>query len=135
MRQKKYFPWRIVRFLPVRPAHLNKANNNEKLLINEMSSTSFVSYLDWVVTVAFYTALHYVDACLARYAIHPVTHGGRHGRNAEVSRRLRTVSAKYQTLYNKCRYARYVPLSERNLRPIEVVRLVSWVINDFKTLP
>lgn len=124
-----------MRCLPVRPDHLSKARNNEKLLINEMSSSSYVSYLDWVVTVTFYTALHYVDACLARYAIHPTTHRGRNGRNSEVSRRLRTVSVKYLILYNKSRYARYFPNSERTLKPSEVVRLVSWVINDFKTLP
>lgn len=121
--------------MPTRPNHLSKAKNNEKMLVNEMSSSSYVSYLDWVVTVAFYTALHYVDACLARYAIHPTSHKGRNGRNSEVSRNLRSVSAKYLILYGRSRYARYVPLSERNFKPSEVIRLVSWVMNDFKTLP
>jgi len=123
--------------MPIRSDHLSKARNNEKLLVNEMSSSEYVSYLDWVVTVAFYTALHYVDACLARYAIHPNSHQGRNGRNSEVSRNrnLRRVATKYLILYGRSRYSRYIPFSERNIKPSEVIRLVSWVMNDFKTLP
>lgn len=121
--------------MPDRTSHLEKARNNENLLTSEMSSSKYANYYDWVVTVTFYTALHYVDANLARYGIHPRCHEGKNGRNAFVSRRLRTVSSKYLTLYTRSRYARYIPYSERHINASEVKELLGWVLTYFKTLP
>lgn len=40
-------------------AHLRQAQHNEGLLSELMAS---LSYKDWLVTVAFYSAIHYVEA-------------------------------------------------------------------------
>ena len=40
-------------------AHLHQAQHNEGLLSELMAS---LSYKDWLVTVAFYSAIHYVEA-------------------------------------------------------------------------
>lgn len=120
--------------MPNRSSHLSKARHNEKLLISKMASSEYSNYKDWVATVAFYTALHYVDANLARYDIHPTSHRGRMGRNAAVSHHLRKVASKYLTLYARSRYARYVPYSERNLKSRDITKLVDWILKHFKTI-
>jgi len=48
--------------MPNEQSHLDLAKRNETFLQSINSST----FPDWVVTVAFYAALHYIDAFLAR---------------------------------------------------------------------
>jgi len=45
--------------VPSYQAHLHQAQHNEGLLSELMAS---LSYKDWLVTVAFYSAIHYVEA-------------------------------------------------------------------------
>ena len=45
--------------MPSYQAHLYQAQHNEGLLSELMAS---LSYKDWLVTVAFYSAIHYVEA-------------------------------------------------------------------------
>lgn len=45
--------------MPSYQAHLHQAQHNEGLLSELMAS---LSYKDWLITVAFYSAIHYVEA-------------------------------------------------------------------------
>ena len=45
--------------MPSYQAHLYQAEHNEGLLSELMAS---LSYKDWLITVAFYSAIHYVEA-------------------------------------------------------------------------
>lgn len=45
--------------MPSYQAHLSQAQHNERLLTELKAS---LSYKDWLVTVAFYTAIHYIEA-------------------------------------------------------------------------
>ena len=50
------------RQVPSYQAHLYQAQHNEGLLSELMAS---LSYKDWLVTVAFYSAIHYVEAAFS----------------------------------------------------------------------
>lgn len=104
-----------------RPAHIRKAQHNESFLNRELLPKK--GFNDWKIVAIFYTAVHYVDAGLARMKIHPLGHTGSDGRNTYVSVHFRGISGKYQTLYNRSRYARYTPDSENQIRADEVQRL------------
>ena len=45
--------------MPSYQAHLSQAQHNERLLTELKAS---LAYKDWLVTVAFYTAIHYIEA-------------------------------------------------------------------------
>lgn len=64
------------------------------------------AYSDWAATALFYSALHYIDAFLARFEIDP---GGHDDRDTEVANRkeLRPLAKQYFRLKNRSRNARY----------------------------
>lgn len=61
---------------------------------------------DWVVITAFYQALHWVDAFLAKTQRHPTNHVER---NNEVKNDvdLKAIKRNYRRLYRASRFARY----------------------------
>lgn len=98
--------------------HLAKARRNERFLeaINEVQPP----YHEWVVVVAFYAAVHYVDAFFALRDTHPETHtlpqrsqigAGQQpmplARNYLVSILLSPIQHKYSWLYDMSIQARY----------------------------
>jgi len=115
-----------------KPAHLRKAQHNEKFLqfVQRNDSISTPVFPDWMVTVAFYVALHYVDAKLAELVgCHPVDHTER---NRLVAVNLRSVSPNYMFLKNRSEYARYFADSERTISASEVQRCVNLALTKFK---
>ncbi len=80
---------------------------------------------DWQITVAFYTALHAVNAALAKLHLQAVEH---HARNRLVKENefFAPIRQKYLTLYRLSRFTRYDPrpdewLPERYLTAQHVV--------------
>jgi uncharacterized protein (UPF0332 family) len=115
-----------------RPEHIRKAQHNDVFLKNELLAMN--DYNDWKVVVIFYSAVHYVDAALAVLNIHPIRHEGNDGRNAYVSVHFRKISRKYQTLYNRSRFARYTPDSENQINSNDVDELMNKYLAPLKTL-
>lgn len=88
--------------MPLDAAYVARADRNRAHLDEfDIDSTP---YLDWVVTVAFYTALRLVDAYFAPRC--PTDHPER---NQWVSAdpRTRPIFAEYRELYQQSREARY----------------------------
>jgi uncharacterized protein (UPF0332 family) len=88
--------------LSLKPEHISKAERNEKFA----QTVAQTAYLDWAVTITFYSALHYVDAILAVSGVHPDSHtqrGDAIGTNAT----LRTVRPEYRILETLSQNARY----------------------------
>lgn len=56
--------------MPSNNQHLAQAAHNEGLLAYLRQQAQHIEYGDWYVTVAFYTAVHYIEALL--YSIKPV---------------------------------------------------------------
>ena len=114
-----------------RPSHIRKAQHNLSL-VNKCNTIN--GFNDWKITILFYACLHFVDARLAKMRIHPSSHDGRDGRNTYVSAQLRPVSGKYQTLYNRSRFARYDPDSEKHISDNEIDTIVKNYIPLFRQL-
>ena len=90
--------------MPDQQKHLAQAQHNEELY-HHLSGTT-PRFIDWQITALFYAALHYVDAYLARFSIHPSSHEERSmwmGRESI----LKTIYTAYRDLQNRSRDARY----------------------------
>jgi hypothetical protein len=109
-------------------SHIDQWKHNRAFL-----ATIAPAYPDWLVTVAFYVALHAVDALLAHDKVSGVTsHDGRN-RTLMNTNRYAQIWKHYQTLYDLSRTVRYlaapakwIPADQvdaqvlrRNLYPIE----------------
>lgn len=83
--------------------HVQKADWNRNFLSSSLWSL-VDRYPDWVSTVAFYSALHYVDAIFARHGLHFEHH---QERNTQVSMLFQEIENEYLNLYDLSRNSRY----------------------------
>jgi len=104
--------------LPSKEEHLKQANKNERFYVTfELDDTEF---LDWAVTVLFYSILHYVDAFLAdRMGYDPPDHYRRTSCCEKIPE-LRQIYNQYMRLKDQSEKARYwlrqfTPASVRQL--------------------
>jgi hypothetical protein len=90
--------------MPSERVHISQATGNAKLL--KALRQSPVEHPDWVITVAFYTVLHLVEAYFARHRQfrHCRSHDARLSR---VAGELQAIDAQYVRLYWASRRARY----------------------------
>lgn len=88
--------------------HLDKADRNRDFVKRYLLSL-LAKYPDWVSIVAFYSALHYVDAFLADRSLHWEHHSER---NRDVSSLMREIEVEYLNLYDLGRKSRYGSISE-----------------------
>ncbi|MEM2970899.1 MAG: hypothetical protein QW270_00540 [Candidatus Bathyarchaeia archaeon] len=114
-------------------AHLRKAEHNKNFLnmIQKNDAGPSFIYPDWMITVSFYIALHYVDAKLASLSpsLHPRNHPERH---TFVSIYLPPdVAEDYLFLESKSKLARYIPDSERRISSNIVKKCVNLALNRF----
>lgn len=91
--------------MPSENAHLGQAEHNLALY----DGLDRKKYSDWASTVLFYSALHYVDAYLARnLGVHPNGHADRDKYiNTVVA--LKAARNDYRELKDYCHNARYAP--------------------------
>lgn len=88
--------------MPSRERHLSQANGNERFLGTfDLKQTP---YPDWAITVAFYAAVHWVEAYFAEQNQHFDYHPHR---NTRVGVDLPGIAANYMLLYSESRVARY----------------------------
>jgi hypothetical protein len=113
-------------------AHKRKAAHNEAFLtkVQRIDAGPNFTYPDWLITVAFYVALHQVDSKLASLSppLHPANHGER---NTFVSKELPTVANDYLFLRSKSEYARYFPDSEKRISSDMVNKCVNLALTKF----
>ncbi len=91
--------------MPSKLDHLAQARHNREVLQQLQRSGS--TFSDWQITVAFYVALHRVDAHLASYREHPKSHEDR----IRIIRGMRqfkgAIYNSYRELEDLSRQARY----------------------------
>lgn len=88
--------------MPSQSAHLIQASHNKNLL--EDFDLLHTEFIDWVVTVLFYSAVHYVEAFLAEISIHCTNHPYR---ERQVSNLLPDIYDSYNDLKNDSIESRY----------------------------
>ena len=85
--------------------HEWQAKHNAQLLAEPILVPKDTAYPDWVITIAFYKALHLVDMTLAAHGIIDI---GNHDQRKEYIRKhLRGSFGNYQALEELSRKARY----------------------------
>ena len=97
--------------------HVRRAERN--LAFYNSFALDTTPYRDWAVTALFYSALHYVDARLDAFNIHPDNHPERGQAVGEkLSRRL---YRSYRELQEKSEDARYrlIDLDSKSIRDLE----------------
>lgn len=95
--------------MPGKVAHESQACHNENLVSESLFNVRSTPYPDWVVTIAFYSALHMVDAELASLG-HPDIDGHDQRRKLikeHLSSGRKNIRSLFETLYSDCRRARY----------------------------
>jgi hypothetical protein len=126
--------WLNASTMPETHEHLQQAQHNQAL-IQQLSGTP---YQDWVVTVAFYTAAHLIEAWLATKNLHPLGHVVRlqyirdwWGREPA----LQSVFRPYRELQTQSEKARYqcLPFSENDVRNL-ILPLVTEVESEILPL-
>ncbi|MCI0640660.1 MAG: hypothetical protein L0Y70_16420 [Gemmataceae bacterium] len=93
--------------MPSQAAHLELAQRNQ-FLINHLVK-DIDHFADWVTTVAFYRALHLVEAVFA--ADSNIKHGGDHGNRLHLlktNRKYLAIYKAYQPLWSASVVARYL---------------------------
>ncbi len=90
--------------MPSEQDHTRQARHNREFLSTfDRDSTP---YLDWMVTVVFYTALHVIERYLARKGLHPADHTARDAYLRRV-RGLKPIWSDYRRLKDESIRARY----------------------------
>ena len=119
--------------MPTTQLHLDKQSRTELARSDLEQSQNSPQHADWIVTIAFYRALHAVDSYFAKLKIHPKGH---RERSQHVQDHLKRIHERYLALYRASITARY----EENTyldKPQQVITLVndSLVIEEhIKTL-
>ncbi len=91
--------------MPDALSHLRQAQHNRDLITTlDPSSTRF---LDWIVTAAFYVALHRIEAWFAGKGFHFETHTQRDDWLGKTRELRRVVWPRYKELEFQSRQARY----------------------------
>ncbi len=107
--------------MPSTQEHIAKQHNTHLALSELQESQNSLKHADWIVTLAFYRALHAVDSYLAGLEIHPKGHPER---NQCVRTRLSGIYLQYFALYRASRKARYEAYTYQD-RPEDVATLVN----------
>ena len=107
--------------MPETQAHQNKQSRTHLALSDLQQSRNSPHHADWIVTLAFYKALHAVDSYLVKLQIHP---RGHLERNRHVRELLDEIFMQYDALYNASRVARYEAVTYQD-DPEDVMMLVS----------
>lgn len=91
--------------MPTAQAHLRQVQHNRGLLTALDPGTT--PYLDWIVTIAFYAALHRIEAWFADKGLHLQDHAQRDDWLGRTKELRRNVWPRYKELEFQSRQARY----------------------------
>lgn len=92
--------------MPGYKEHYYQYMKNKELVSEKIFSLDDTKYLDWVITILFYAALHLVEMELTKNNVHSEDHVKRNNAVATVSR-FKSIRSAYDVLYRESRKARY----------------------------
>lgn len=118
--------------MPDKHVHQSKQLIAQRSLSYLQAAEISSQHADWIVTLAFYKALHAVDSYLADFDIHPRRHGGNDGRNVSVKKRLQDIYEQYAALYEASQNARYEDFTyENEPQEVDILLDMSMQIVDY----
>jgi len=98
--------------MPSLQAHLRLAQKNRDLLDRLLPEIS--QFSEWITTIAFYRAIHLVEAMFAIEGIHHFTHEQRESRMGQNPRKYGMLYRNYHILSTASKHARYLGTSVRD---------------------
>lgn len=108
--------------MPTKRVHQDKQRIAQRALSHLQASQKSFHHADWIVTLAFYKALHAVDSYLAnKCKIYPYNH---QDRSVHVQKHLSNIYGDYTALYSASLRARYKDYTYQN-NPQEVTNLLN----------
>ena len=111
--------------MPTQQQHWAQAQHNEDFVHSFDLQTT--PYLDWVVTGAYYAALHYIESYLALQGRHPRSDRYRDEMFQQLSD-LRPIYADFRTLRDYSRGARY------DIQKFSVTEVESLIRNELNAI-
>ena len=122
--------------MPTAQVHINKQNRTQIALSDLQQSQNKLQHGDWIVTLAFYKALHAVDSYFAKKGIDPRRHNKSHPeRDEQVKKYLGNIHTKYEALYTASIMARYKSYIHNPQDVTKLVNHASDIEKYIKTLP
>lgn len=91
--------------MPSAEAHLTQYNSNRQVLSELMNLDSQPN--DWVITVAFYSALHIVGKAIAENIGQEFQSHQTRNKFIETNKMFESIAAEYIAMYTESRRARY----------------------------
>jgi hypothetical protein len=113
------------RITPQAEKHLAAGDRNRELALFTLRDCATWGFdplpYEWIITMAFYAALHYVDAYLTEHAGgSPSDHTSRDKTMDQVTA-LRVIAFEYRQLYSRSITARYSPMAAVKRGTVEAV--------------
>ena len=122
--------------MPTEQVHINKQNRTQVALCDLRQSQNSPQHGDWIVTLAFYKALHAVDSYFAKQGIDRGRHDKSHPeRDGQVKDYLGSIHGKYSTLYTASIMARYKSYTHNPQDVTKLVNHASDIETYIQTLP
>ncbi|MDD2443598.1 MAG: hypothetical protein PHS52_03750 [Desulfotomaculaceae bacterium] len=92
--------------MPTEAKHLSQYSKNKELLSLREFNITTTKYLDWVITIVFYSAIHLVEKELAKMCYHSKSH---EKREIAITKHhcLKMIHTEYHSLYMASIKARY----------------------------
>ena len=112
--------------MPTKQEHIDKQSWIQVTLSDLEQSQNKSQHADWIVTIAFYKALHAVDSYFAKQGIDGKGHNKKNHRirNQQVQNHLGRIYTRYYALYRASRRARYDAYTYQ-VNPQRVTKLVN----------
>ena len=113
--------------MPTAQVHTDKQKRTQVALSDLQQSQNKPQHGDWIVTLAFYKALHAVDFYFAKKGIDHGSHDKSHWeRDEQVQDYLSSIHGKYSVLYNASIMARYKDYTHNSQ---DVTKLVNYSLS------
>ena len=124
-----------IAYMPTMEVHQDKQNRTQLALSDLQQSQNRPQHGDWIVTLAFYKALHVVDSYFAKQGIDRTGHDKRHKqRKKQVQDHLGCIHGKYSALYEASIQARYEAYTHDSQEVATLVDHSVFIEEHIKTL-
>lgn len=109
--------------MPDTSRHLDQYNHNKKFLTSTELDKDSSTFPDWVITVAFYSAVHLIEKELANIPFHSPNHKNRDEVIVKIPK-LKQIATQYATLEMQSKKARYECIVLKNKHASDAIELL-----------
>lgn len=119
--------------MPTDAQHMKKYKDNKSLLNSSEMNIETTKYHDWVVTVAFYSAVHIIEGEIFKNATILGNHTENHEQRSQIVAshdRFKNIRAQYNQLKTRCWVARYDAHSTKKKQAKKMLEYLEHIENE-----